>query len=520
MRAGPRPGTVPFEVLVIGGGIHGASVARDAAGRGLSVFLAEQSDLAGGTSSRSSKLIHGGIRYLETGQWGLVRAALHERAVLLRTAPHLVRPLPFLLPFYKGGGRPAWKVKLGLSIYDLLAGNTGLPGHRMLSDVEAASLEPGLSREGLESAALFHDAQMDDARLVVANTVAAVRSGAVVRTRMAVTKLAATGTGSARVWRVALEARPAGGSAAGGPPPVTETIEARSVVNASGVWADHVRSLASSARSPEVRGTRGTHVVVPALTKERALLLFAGQDGRVLFVLPWGDYSLVGTTDTDHAGSPDAVAPTPQDLRYLWQEIMRRWPDRFRDPATQTTRAFAGMRSLVRGGTALPWQNTREARVIEEEGMFSLVGGKYTTARGLAERVVNQVASYLRRGTGPCSTARTMLPGGEERTRTIAVRARAAPESVAGVHRAEVEYAVQQEFAREVSDFVWRRSNLWLDRRAALEAAPHIAYWMAGPLGWNAEQCDASLERLRAECEAEDRVIALTAMAGIPEEGP
>lgn len=482
----------PVDLLVIGGGIHGAATARDAARRGLSVVLAERSDLAQGTSSRSSKLIHGGIRYLETGQFGLVREALAERAILLRTAPHLVRPLPFVLPFFRGDRRPPLVVRAGLWLYDRLAGagrdEPGvLPAHRRLTVAEARGLEPDLPPAGLSGAALFHDAQMDDARLAVAHAVDAAAAGARVLVHTAVTALARREAG----WRATLT-RDDG---------AVEALGARLVVNAAGPWADAVRGLRGGPARRALRPTRGSHVVVPALTRAHALLLFAA-DGRVFFVLPYGARSLVGTTDVDFAGDPDTVTPG-EDVRLLRAEIERRWPGRGGPPG----RAFAGLRPLLAGegrGPVLPWLNTRESRILEEDGMLSLVGGKYTTARRLAERAVDRCVVRLGadRRVRPCSTATAPLPA-----RPDGLEAAAAAR-LPTVTQAEVEWAVDHEFARRAGDVIWRRSPLWLDRAAARAAARAVAGWMAPRLGWSEAKRAAEVRAVEETCDEEERWLA------------
>ena len=487
-----------FDLLVVGGGIHGAAVARDAARRGLSVVLAEKDDLAQGTSSRSSKLVHGGIRYLETGQLGLVREALHERAVLLRTAPHLVRPLPFVLPFQREdrGARPPWVVRAGLALYDLLSGagrdEPGvLPRHRLLGPDEARALEPGLPAAGLTGAALFHDARMDDARLVVAHAVDAATNGARVLVRTAVTALT---PGTAGAWRATL--------AAG------DAIEARLVVNAAGPWADRVRALAAAGTgrgagaAPAIRPTRGSHVVVPALTRDHALLLFAA-DRRVFFVVPWGARSLVGTTDDDFAGDPGDVAPEASDLRLLRGEIERRWPGR----GGPVARAFAGLRPLLargRPGLSLPWRNTREARLLDEDGILSIVGGKYTTARRLAERAVDRAVARLEAEgrARPCDTATAALPARPWEAAAASLAAEPA------IDEPTVRHADEHEFARGAGDVIWRRSPLWLDRAAARAAAPRVAAWMAPLLSWSDATRAAEESAVLEACDEEERWLA------------
>jgi glycerol-3-phosphate dehydrogenase len=488
------------DLLVIGGGIHGACVARDAALRGLSVVLAEKDDLASGTSSRSSKLAHGGIRYLETRQFALVRESLHERAVLLRTAPGLVRAVHFLLPFYEEDARPAWFVRLGLSLYDTLAGQEDLPKHRMHTPAEALALEPALPRAGLTGAAEFSDAQMDDAGLVVANAVAAARAGAVIRTRTLVTALEPARAGARPSWRATL---------AGG-----EMIEARAVVNAAGPWIDAVRGSARAGASarPTLRRTRGTHIVVPQLTKH-PLLLFARKDRRVFFVLPWlTNWSLVGTTDTDDDRPPDEVSPTAADVRYLWDELRARWPDA-PDPAGVTARVFAGLRPLARTRSRRAWDNPREARLVMERGLLSMVGGKFTTARHLAELAVDRVVHDLGMKVARCTTASALLPGrsDDEHLAPLA-RWKNRPGESTGtpidLARGRVELAMEHQFARHVGDVIFRRSMLWLDAASARAAAPAVAGWMGERLGWSEAERAAEVAEVLAVLDAEGAVIA------------
>ena len=455
------------DLLVIGGGIHGACVARDAALRGLSVTLVEKDDLASGTSSRSSKLIHGGLRYLETGQFGLVHEALREREILLRTAPTLVRPLDFVLPFYEGDERPPWMLQTGLTLYDVLAGR-GHASHVVHERDALLAAFPAVPRDGLKGGAWFADAQIDDALLVVANAMDAVQSGATIRTDTEVTALS---EGRAQLS-------------------TGDTIEARVIVNAAGPWVDLVRSLGAGTPSPSLRLTRGTHVVVPSLTRDFALLLFAQEDGRVFFVLPWGTCSLVGTTDTDDDADPDRVAPAADDVRYLWSEIARRWPHL--DPAASTLRVFAGVRPLARSDRDRPWHNSREARLLVEGGMISLVGGKYTTARRLAERAVDLVVRKLDRRVGHCVTATSVLP---------------ALDANAPVSAASVAHAVDEQFTGHVADFVFRRSSLWLDAADARRAAPLVADWMAPKLGWSAAVRQAEVDVVLAQLDAEERIL-------------
>ncbi|MBI4364272.1 MAG: glycerol-3-phosphate dehydrogenase/oxidase, partial [Candidatus Latescibacteria bacterium] len=380
------------DLLVVGGGIHGAAVARDAALRGLTVLLVERGDLASGTSSRSSKLIHGGIRYLETGQIRLVREALRERALLLELASDFVRPLAFLIPHYRGEGRPRLEVRVGLYLYAAFAGRHPLSAHRTMSASEARGLEPALEPKGLQGASHYWDAQMDDAAMCVAVALDAERAGAAIRTYTALVGLAPDGA----AWRARFRDVDTGAE---------DEALARCVVNAAGPWAGEVHALADPSTATGMRRTRGTHVVVPALTREHALLLTARRDARVLFVLPWGAYSLIGTTDVDDDAAPGRVAPRPEDVRYLLEGPGRALPglDRARKPL----RVFAGLRSLARSGAGRPSANTREHRIVERGTLLTLIGGKYTTHRSWAERIVDRAAELAGIETRESVTAAT-----------------------------------------------------------------------------------------------------------------
>jgi glycerol-3-phosphate dehydrogenase len=479
---------------VIGGGIHGVAVARDAALRGLRVLLVEAGDLASGTSSRTSKLVHGGIRYLETGEFGLVREALRERSILLATAPALVRPVSFLLPHYRGAGRPRSWIRLGLALYSLLArgGPADLRAHRSVTPGEALALEPGLEPSGLDGASLFADAQMEDARLCVALAMDAAREGLEIHTHTAVAGLARDGDG----WRAGLRGALDGSE---------REVKARFLVNAAGPWADDVERLAGGTGPGRVRRTRGTHVVVPAVTRGRALLLTARRDGRVFFVLPWGDHSLLGTTDVDDDRSPERVRPPAEDIRYLLQEGTRAIPAL---RGIRPVRAFAGVRSLVRSGVPLPWANAREHRIVREPGRITLIGGKYTTHRSLAERVVDQVVLALGVAARPCDTARRPVASGAgiESLRAAHPGRRDLPGGLA-IGEAEVVHAVREERALRLEDVLLRRTRLWLDGRALRAAAEPAARWMAPHLDWSEPRVREEVERITAMLGEEERAI-------------
>ena len=487
---------------MVGGGIHGVAIARDAALRGFSVLLAERGDLAGATSSRTSKLIHGGIRYLEHGEWPLVREALHERAVLLRIAPEFVRPLTFLLPVYRGAGRPRWMLEIGLTLYGALAGRDPLAAHQRLETAAIRAMEPTLSTDDLRGGFLFHDAQMDDALLCVATAMAAERAGADVRTYTDVRSLERT----AGRWRAHLDDRVRG---------VSEAVEARWVVNAAGPWVDDVRGLARSAGVAAVRRTRGTHVVLEGALVKNAVLLTAKRDGRVFFVLPWGTHTVIGTTDVDDTRPPGDVGPVAADVRYLMEEAARAVPA---IAGVKPVRAFAGMRPLAgasgRGGRGAggpsPSANRREHKVLVEDGLVSVVGGKYTTHRSLAASVVDRIAVVdARQARGP-STADVAL--GSARAAGIDSLSRAHPRAVdlpggLRLREAEVAYAVRGEKAKRLEDVLLRRTRLWLDARALRAAAGTASEWMAPLRGWDETARRAEVDSVARALDDEARIV-------------
>ena len=390
-----------YDLVVIGGGIHGAGIARDATLRGLRVALFERDDFAMGASSASSKLVHGGLRYLEQFRLPLVRESLRERKTLMGIAPHLVRTLPFLAPVYRSGRRGRLWMGAGLFLYDLLAAGASLGRHRWLGAEAAVALEPALANDGLRGAFLFYDAQMNDARLCLENVLDAAERGATVRNHLEVVDLVID---AGRVCGVKVR-----------DPNLGEPWEVRAevVVNATGAWIGEVNNRQDlTARRPP-RLSRGTHIVVPPLTRGHALLLSAESDGRVFFVLPYKGMSLIGTTDIEHTAGPDDCEPTEEEIRYLLAEAARHLPSAA--PARADVRfAFAGLRALPAEDEADVGRISRRARVREEApGLLSVLGGKFTTYRAVAERVVDAVESRLDRPVTACTTALTPLPGGD-----------------------------------------------------------------------------------------------------------
>jgi glycerol-3-phosphate dehydrogenase len=397
------------DLLVIGGGITGAGVARDAALRGLDVALIDGQDFGAGTSSRSSRLIHGGIRYLEHGRLHLVFEALRERRILLRLAPHLVRPLPFVLPAFRGDRVPRWKTALGLTLYDLLAGRGNVRRHRTLGKRALLELEPLLRERGLTGGALYHDAQCDDARLTIATIRAAATHGALVTNHVAVTGLVRDG---ARVVGAHLRDRITGQEG---------DVRARVVVNATGPWSDALRRLEDPGAAPILRPTKGSHAVVRAtrIGNRHAVIFTSPVDGRVMFVLPWGDWTYIGTTDTDTTESPEAVQATEADLVYLLRSANALYPGAHLGPEDVVS-SWSGLRPLLAADPAAPASAvSREHRILRgPSGMITIAGGKLTTFRRMAAEVVDRLGKELAQPVSPGRrrSEEEPLPGGEAAT--------------------------------------------------------------------------------------------------------
>lgn len=379
------------DLIVVGAGIQGAAVARDAAERGLRVLLVEARDVAAGTSSRSSRLVHGGLRYLRQGHLALVREALHERERLLRSCPHLVRPVPMLMPFFRDGGGSPRMMRLGTSIYARLAGRSTLPRPRHLDADAAVAAFPGLRRRGLLQAIEFFDAATQDTRLTLANVLAAAAAGAKV-----VTHCSVTGGGGDGFY---LQDELTG---------IESIVRARHAVNATGPRADALRALLHVGDPPLVRQSRGSHLVLAPRAGETALAAFL-PDGRIQFVIPHRDGTLCGTTDVDDELQGDEGAPPATDVDYLLAQL-----DFLMEPAPKAADvrfAYAGWRSLP-AGKGPPGALNREAFVVDEDiaagRLHTIVGGKLTTHRSLAERVVARIFDLH-----DASPTRTRpLPGG------------------------------------------------------------------------------------------------------------
>ncbi|MGH7804079.1 MAG: glycerol-3-phosphate dehydrogenase [Candidatus Binatia bacterium] len=449
-----------FDLLVIGGGINGAGTAREAALRGLRVAMVEKGDFASGTSSRSSKLIHGGIRYLETGDVALVLESSRERDLLRRRlAPHLVRPLPFVFPVYRSGPVGMWKLRAGMVAYDLLATFRNIDRHRMFSAARLFEVEPALRREELRGGALYYDCWTDDSRLVLETVLAGEMAGATCLNYVALDSFAKR---DGRLCGATIRDLEGEGET---------TIRARTIVNATGPWLDRIRTLDDSGAAPCLRPTKGVHIVVPRerLGNRNAIVLNAVRDGRVLFAIPWEDSAIVGTTDTDYTGSPDDVEADAGDVAYLLETANHYFPAA-RLVESDVTSTFAGLRPLVSSEPGeTPSEVSREEAIFESaSGLLSIGGGKLTTYRRVAIKVVDRIAARLRRdfdivARDRSGTDREPLPGGhltdlERFARELETQNPTPDVSVARIARQYGSRA--KDFLERVRDLAWWREPL------------------------------------------------------------
>jgi glycerol-3-phosphate dehydrogenase len=526
------------DVVVIGGGITGAGIVRDAARRGLRAVLFEQNDIAYGTSSRSSKLIHGGLRYLESYEFSLVFESVSERRVILDLAPHLVNPLAFLFPVYKGARKSLRMISAGMWLYDGLALFRSPKRHRTLKPHDVAREEPMLRQEGLQGAPLYYDCSTDDARLTLETVIDAVENGAVVVNWARVDALTKNDQGrvSGVVVRNVRDGR-------------LREVKAHTVINATGPWTDEVLAMSGPRAGKMLRPTKGIHIVVERdrLPVEHAVVLFHPTDKRVLFALPWGERTYVGTTDTDYDGAPGEEYATLDDVDYLIAAANHYFPNNLidRDDVIST---WAGLRPLIQPeaevGEMAESQVSREHQIhIGEDGLITIAGGKLTTYRKMAKECVDTAVQILKlSGVLPpdiqsAQTFKFPLPGavgwpedddhekvaeqiGEvcecdlsHATRrhlvdTYGMRALALAELCAKNPKlvepivpgrieimAQVDYGVREELAASVSDIMIRRTQIFFrDHEQGLQSVEKVADRMASLIGWSAEERAKSIE--------------------------
>ena len=526
-----------LDAVVIGGGMAGAGVARDLALRGASVALFEKGDFASGTSSKSSKLIHGGLRYLELGDFKLVRESLREKKTLERLAPHLVRPLPFLVPIYRGAPRGLITVRIGMWLYDLLTPGKTTERYRVLRPVDALTMEPSVRAEDLRGAGYyFDDLLLYPERLCLENVLSAARHGARAFNYCEVEEFVHGRRGIEGVKvRDLLSGQ-------------VQLVRAATIVNCAGPWVDRVRAMAKVAdRSPRVvRTTKGIHCLLPRMT-DRAVYLSA-RDERMIFVIPWREFSLVGTTDTDFEGDPDRLWATREEVTYLLEEVAKVLPDK-RATFDNVSYTYAGVRPLSFEPGASASKVSRDHKVIPEgpDGrFFSVTGTKLTCFRSLAEDVGNRVMRVLGRTQAP-RTARLTLDGADEEVGKIEARVwmdvseemaatglsrgtlrtlvetygRAYPRVLElgrklpdGFERlcpsnpeivAQLHHALREELAVSLQDVLLRRTGIGQSRCQGLDCAESIAARMAELGGWSRRRLDAELEAYSQHVERSRR---------------
>ena len=514
-----------FDLLVVGSGITGTGVAREAALRGLSVALVDRADIASGTSSRSSRLVHGGVRYLEHGHVRMVFESSRERRTLLRIAPHLVRPLAFTWPVYRGARLPRWKVTAGLALYDALALFRNVGRHERLNARRLLEREPALLETGLTGGTGYWDASTDDSRLTLANALSAAEHGAEVASYTKVVALLREGSRvvGARVRDTLLGAE--------------REIRARLTVSAVGPWTDSLLRLEDPDSPPLVRGTRGAHLLLPRerVGNSGALTLLAPQDGRVVFILPAGAFTLVGTTDTPTDVPPESVRATSGDVSYLLGVVRHFMPASTVDTGDVVS-AWAGIRPLAAAGyDDGPSSASREHRIDNRTpGLLVVTGGKLTTYRSMATEIVDAAANALHMSLPASGTDALPLPGGDGDMTIVRSEAAATignPEvtvRLTSAHgtgwrtvwqlvqdepalgepiarplpyiRAEVVHAVRSEWARTLADVLVRRVPVAFETPDhGRDAARSIVMLMARELVWDDVRCRVELERYDAD---------------------
>lgn len=514
-----------FDIIVIGGGIIGCGIAREARLRGISVALFEKGDFASGTSGKTSSLIHGGIRYLEQGAFGLVRESLKERHKLLHLCPHLVSPLPFLFPVYEGRSRRKLSVQIGTAIYHYFAGDQSVGPHRFLSPAQVLFMEPNLSPQGLQGAALFSDCQMDDARLCLSVLHSAQGLGAEVFNYTEVIGLIKHGQ---KVCGVRVKEIETGKQ---------YDLEGGVVINAAGAWSDTICQMEGALAQRRVRPTKGIHLVLPKITEKHAVVLSGHEKERIFFVLPWREHSLIGTTDTDYPGDPDHVTSDEDEVKSLLSEATAFFPVAAQE---KVLARFAALRPLAYSRKKNPLTLSRKERIEWTPGRMLVVsGGKFTLFRKIAERVIEAITKVYPRfpalkrpdaepllhgaPTVPINVyiqqecARKPLPVDTELLKHLihayGTNYQAVLDCANGDPRllksmtalgypilAEVIYAVRNEQALHLADFMSRRTRMAHGPyRNSLRFIQTVVKQMGTELGWDSAQMLKELQSYLAE---------------------
>ena len=479
-----------WDLIIIGGGATGLGIALDGASRGYKTLLLERTDFAKGTSSRSTKLVHGGVRYLKQGHISLVNEALRERGRLSENAPHLVRRLAFVIPSYRWWEK--WFYGIGLKVYDLLAGKRNLGRSRLLSKKETLAALPSLNSDKLKGGVLYYDGQFDDARLALNLAQTAVEQGGVVLNYMEVKGL------------IKEEGRICGVNVLDLENQKTYTVRGANVINATGTAVDEIRKMEDQESKPMVRPSQGIHLVFPRhfLKGDQALMVPKTADGRVLFAIPWYDKVVVGTTDTEIDPSINEPRPLEEELDFVLSHAQK-----YLSPPPKeddVLSCFAGWRPLVRPekGTKTASISRDHTIVISNQNLITITGGKWTTYRHMAEDLINQLIQRKTLTALPCKTYELQLHGADSQSEFLTFQSvygsdqakinqliQSNPEYANPIHarlpyrKADLIWAIQNEMARTVDDLLSRRTrSLFLDAQASKEIAPQVAEWLAQEL--------------------------------------
>jgi glycerol-3-phosphate dehydrogenase len=517
-----RMKTIQFDILVIGGGITGVAIARDAALRGYNTALVEQADFASGTSSKSSRLVHGGLRYLENFEFGLVFEGCRERRYLLRNSPNLVSPLPFVFPVHQDDPRPLWQIAIGMWLYDAMATFRNIERHQIWGKGRALREEPVIGPDGLTGATHYYDATTDDARLTLTTALDSHQAGAVLANYAQVVDLLRAGQ---QVIGAQVRDRLTGDEF---------EVRAHVVANATGPWTDYLLKMADANAARRLRPTKGVHLVVPRkrIWTRAAITLNSPRDGRLMFLIPWGQFSITGTTDTDYEGGPADVHADAEDVAYILEAVRRAFPVAGLSEADIIS-TYAGLRPLVAEDAPTGYKVSREHQILNTApGFFTMAGGKLTTYRSMAEEMVDELGRYLGREHGlqpaqPCQTIHRLLPGGDIAdwhsylaNRVVELGGHLSPEIIAHLVatygtsfadvlaqsegderlteplapglpylKAQVVHAIRHEMAITLEDVLARRTHILEQARdQGLEVATEVAALMASELNWSSQE--------------------------------
>ena len=499
-----------YDLAIIGGGINGVAIARDAALRGLTVVLVEQKDFACGASSKTSKLLHGGLRYLEQWQFQLVRECLQERDLLLNNAPNYAKPLPFVFPVYKKTSHPFWEVKLGLSLYDFLDRKSQTPSHCNIAKEEINSLFPDLQMNGLVGGSLYYDVQMQDSRLLIATMRSAEKLGAVIHNYTSVTGVTKK---DGIIDGLMFENKHTGEHG---------VIRAKAVVNTTGAWSQTILAYDGHPFPFQIKPSKGVHLVIPQIQKDHALILTAPQDKRIFFLIPWEGYSLLGTTDEFYEGDPDKVEVTEEDKEYLLTALQHYFSISIKKESIIAS--FAGLRPLISYREKSPSSVSRDYLLhTSPSGLITLLGGKYTVHRLMAEKTVDQVFKVLKKPFIASKTEQEPIESLKESKEEISgisqeqisrlystygedakhILQQIEIDPTAGTQlcklhphlKAEVRHTIRNEHAQTLEDWYCRRTSIAYGICRGRHCVEETAQIFAKELNWNVDDCKRNIEK-------------------------